>query len=107
MVINGKRYILTDKRRFYSAIILFFLIVSLFCFGGKALGKSKIQNNVSLVRYTVSKGDTLWDIAQKYRGNTEIRKYIKFIMKSNGLDNANIYEGAEILIPVQKICKLD
>lgn len=48
---------------------------------------------------TVRQGDTLWNIAAQYRGETEIREYIYQIKKLNNLDNATIYPGQKLDLP--------
>jgi LysM repeat protein len=48
----------------------------------------------------IQQGDTLWDIAQRYRGDTEIRKYLYEIKRINGLDTSEIYIGDMLKIPV-------
>ena len=47
---------------------------------------------------TVRQGDTLWNIAQAHRGNTEIRKYIYNLQKLNDI-GSNIVPGQELLLP--------
>ena len=48
----------------------------------------------------VSKGDTLWTIAQQYNSNKmNVRSYIDKIMKLNGLSTPIIQEGQQLLLP--------
>ncbi len=102
MVINGKVYVLKNKRRFYSFVISLFLIPSLLFFAGKAGGYTKNSaENIAYIQYMVTPGDTLWDIAMKYRENIEIRKFIKQIMQLNDMEDAYIYTGCVLNIPVE------
>lgn len=51
------------------------------------------------IDYTVSKGETLWSIAEEYKEkNEDIRQYIYEIKKLNNMKNSNIYENKIIKI---------
>lgn len=48
----------------------------------------------------VSKGDTLWMIAQEYNTNkANVRTYVDKLMKLNGLRNPIVQEGQQLLLP--------
>ncbi len=50
----------------------------------------------------VKEGDTLWDIAKCFNNkNKDVRKVVYIIKKFNGLNNAVIYPGQELKIPVE------
>ena len=52
---------------------------------------------------TVSYGDTLWDIASRYKPeDKEIRNYIYEICDYNDISAGGIYEGQELTIPVSE-----
>ena len=53
-------------------------------------------SNKSYFEYTVKKGDTLWEIAQKYLGNGTKYNEIKSL---NGLESDTIYVGQTLKIP--------
>lgn len=53
-------------------------------------------SNESYFKYTVKKGDTLWEIAQKYLGSGTKYKEIKSL---NGLESDTIYVGQTLKIP--------
>lgn len=47
----------------------------------------------------ISKGETLWSIAEEYKKpNQDIRDYIHQLEKLNNMDSAAIYEGQAITI---------
>lgn len=49
----------------------------------------------------VSYGETLWDIASKYKSEREdMRKYIYRIVELNTLDSSAIKEGQELKVPI-------
>jgi nucleoid-associated protein YgaU len=49
-------------------------------------------------QWTVHRGETLWEIASRNRGNTEIRRYIYQIQKLNGI-GTTIYPGQVLELP--------
>lgn len=52
------------------------------------------------IEYTVSDGDTLWEIAEGFTDDSEdVRNMIYEIRRINKLDSAEIYPGDVILIP--------
>ena len=100
MVINGKEYVLVHKGRFFAFILLIVALIFFICFSSKVIGSSGREEEETFVRYTVEPGDTLWDIASKYRGRTEIRRYVHKLMKTNEMVSADIFAGDVLLIPV-------
>jgi len=90
-----RRYYLRNKKRFAASIILAILIVFAFLYVTSAYGYKEISyDNVY-----VKKGDTLWDIAEKYKQSGDIREYIKEIKKINNLESDTIFEGDVLIIP--------
>ena len=56
---------------------------------------------LEVVRTIVKKGDTLWDIADRYDNNKmDLRKYIYIIEIYNNLDTATLQPGQRLNIPV-------
>ena len=100
MVINGRKYVLVHKGRFFVFILLMVGLIFFVFFSTKVIGSSGYEKEEMYIRYTVDSGDTLWDIASKYRENTEIRRYIYKLMKVNNMASADIFEGDVLLIPV-------
>lgn len=92
-----RRYILKNKRRFATVLILFSLIVfsaGLIVTAGAA---SNQENNYNI--FEVSHGDTLWEIALAHSNNSDIRAYIYEIKTINHLDGDDIYAGQELYLP--------
>jgi LysM repeat protein len=56
------------------------------------------------VEITVSAGDTLWNIAEKYENEHKLSKeeFIKWVIDVNQLPNEQIIAGEKIVIPVLK-----
>ncbi|HHW30520.1 MAG TPA: LysM peptidoglycan-binding domain-containing protein [Clostridiaceae bacterium] len=92
----NRRYILVNKRRFIVIVAMALMIISTLIFSASAQGFKEIN----YITVKIQKGDTLWSIAEKYGGNSDIRKYIFEIKKANNLLNSQIYEGDELKIPV-------
>ncbi|MDI9482361.1 MAG: LysM peptidoglycan-binding domain-containing protein [Bacillota bacterium] len=91
-----KRYRLKNRKKF--AAFLFCTALMLLYVGSVSL--SNAGNIMTEYRsVTVNHGDTLWEIAGKYRGGTEIREYIYKIKKMNNLDSALIYAGQTLNLP--------
>lgn len=57
---------------------------------------SKSSAPTTYIDYTVKRGDTLWDIAQKYLGDGN--RYIQ-IMYASGLTSTKIYPGQKLKVP--------
>ncbi|MFA5881367.1 MAG: LysM peptidoglycan-binding domain-containing protein [Eubacteriales bacterium] len=47
---------------------------------------------------TVCRGDTLWDIAKKYKGDKNIQMVIYNIMKDNKLETSGLHPGQQLII---------
>lgn len=90
-----KVYKLKNRKRFVTILLLFIILI---LFSGTvtvtARYKSPEYRSVS-----VRPGDTLWEIAERYSINSDIREYIYNIKKINGLDSATIYPGQKLYIP--------
>lgn len=51
----------------------------------------------------VSKGDSYWSIAQRYRSDGMLKnEYVNYIRKFNGADNDNLNAGQKIVVPIIK-----
>lgn len=51
------------------------------------------------VTYTVTYGDTLWEIAARHSGETDVRQVIAAIKRANNLQTATVHPGQELVIP--------
>ncbi|MCX4303777.1 MAG: LysM peptidoglycan-binding domain-containing protein [Clostridia bacterium] len=91
-----------NKKKFIKSILVTVFIVIMMCI---CISKAIASNKVELreITYTVSKGETLWSIAKKYKqNNQDVRDYIYKIEKLNNMDSATIYEGQTIKIIIYK-----
>ena len=51
---------------------------------------------------TIEHGDTLWSLAEQYRGKMSTQDWIAFVKKENHLFNQVLTTGETILIPIAK-----
>ena len=90
-----KRYVLKRKSRFFGfiAVILLFLLLSTYVSSVHANEKESYK----IIR--IETGDTLWNIAVRYKKRGDIRRYIHKLMEVNDLKDGTIYAGDQLLIP--------
>lgn len=97
-----KKLKIVNKNKFRRAICFILLIFIIVLFVAiSSYSNTKIKYKIDFV----SKGDTLWTIAEKeinsndyYKGK-DIRKAIYEIKKLNNLSNNNLLEGTALKIP--------
>lgn len=51
---------------------------------------------------TIESGDTLWSLAEQYRGKMSTHDWISLVKKENALRNDAIVVGQEIYLPVER-----
>jgi hypothetical protein len=80
-----------------------FSILSLMLIGS-FLYATKPINKEDYIEITVSTGDTLWELAEKYSGshNLSTHEFIEWVIDVNRLTNEQIIAGEKIVIPVLK-----
>ncbi|RAK23485.1 LysM domain-containing protein [Anoxybacillus vitaminiphilus] len=78
--------------------ILSLMLIGAFLYATKPVDKD------DYMEITVSAGDTLWELAEKYRGshNLSTHEFIEWVMDVNRLTNERIIAGEKIVIPVLK-----
>ena len=75
-------------------VILIFVGVNLTF--GETVSKNE---NVSYKEITISKGDTLWDISQKYKNDDEsIKDYVNKIIEFNNMKSDRINAGQKLIV---------
>ncbi len=82
--------------------ITMIIITVILIFAGVNLtfGETVSKNeNVSYKEITISKGDTLWDISQKYKNDDEsIKDYVNKIMEFNNMKSDRINAGQKLIV---------
>lgn len=94
---------IVNKKKFMRSTIVLTCLLILFIFGITcSYSKTKLEYKESYV----SKGETLWSIAENeintntYYKNKDIRNVISEIKRINNLNDGNLKIGQKILIPV-------
>ena len=84
------------RNRARALLILAFILVAL-C--SKSFAKSNKQQEAEIITYTISRGDTLWNIAQEYKSaDCSTKEYIKEVMELNSLSTNKIQEGQHLML---------
>ncbi len=58
------------------------------------------EGNTTYEQIEVQHGDSLWALAEKYRGNMPTQEWIKTVQIENNLDGEFIVAGRELTIPL-------
>lgn len=91
-----RKYSLKNKSRFSMVLVLTLLVGFTLVFTSTAYGEDKdIEKNIIEVRA----GDTLWSLAESFKGDNDIREYIYDIKASNNLKSSEIKAGMELIMP--------
>lgn len=90
-----KKYILKNKRRFFSIIFTLTLLLFTALFATNAYG----YKTPSYKEVTVRSGESLWSIAIKYNTKSDLRRYIYEIKKVNNMKTSDIYVGTQLKLP--------
>lgn len=60
----------------------------------------KTPDNLAYEQIQIEHGDTLWSLAEKYRGQMSSEQWIEIVMVENDLKDATIVAGKPIVIPI-------
>ncbi|MDR7869968.1 MAG: LysM peptidoglycan-binding domain-containing protein [Tissierellaceae bacterium] len=97
-----KKYRIVNRQRFY--FFMSFLLVMIFTTFFLVTNSKRVHSIVLNEDYRevrVSKGDTLWNIAEKNMPNKYDVRYLVYKLKEfNDLDTAYIYPGDTIKVPI-------
>jgi nucleoid-associated protein YgaU len=93
---NSARIKIKDEGRLKIFCFIVFFIAIMFT-QDKLLFSQNYSNTQAVV---VSRGDSLWNIASKYKNeNEDTRRFINKIQEINFLNTSELIEGQEIKIP--------
>lgn len=104
--INQRKKVRTYRklRKANITILLFFICAVLSFHTMRSFSDDKKAAEFQIKTYLVRSGDTLWDIAMKYKSPEEDpREYIYNLMQLNEMRSSEIYSGQslEIQIPME------
>lgn len=95
---SGKGVFVMKWLKQNSYVALFFA-ASIFIISYLFVTDEKIEHFENII---IEQGDTLWSLAERYRGKMSTHDWITFVKKENAMNNEAIVVGQEILIPVEK-----
>lgn len=83
---------------------LFITLGMILGLGTMALGAQREQSQeVYYEAVFIHSGDTLWQIAKKYKADNEkVEHMISEIMKINGMRSENILSGESLIVPMKR-----
>lgn len=82
-----------------NSYITVFFIFSLFVIIVVAITDEKVEQYEQVI---IEHGDTLWSLADQYRGKMSVQDWIAFVKKENHLANEKIIIGQQLKVPVDK-----
>ena len=98
-----KKYKITNKRKFISFLVVIFTMSIFMVF--LSVIDSKVYSSTyeeNYIKVKVVQGDTLWNIAINNMTNDyDVRKMVFEIIEFNQMEDANIYPGDLIKVPVK------
>lgn len=97
-----KKYKIVDKNRFFTFItlVLLLIIATTYILTTSLKAHTRVfQQKYQELR--VYPGDTLWDIALRYKpSNYDVRDMVYKIKKFNNMDTLYIFPGETIRVPI-------
>lgn len=93
---SGKKYKITNKAKFRRFIFLSAMFICILSFSSIKVYSKDIPEYDYI---SVKEGDTVWSIASNYSSN-DIRDMVQIIKTENNIENAAIYPGDIIKVPL-------
>jgi hypothetical protein len=79
------------------------LLIFVLCMGFAIIGVNKYDKEETIMKITITEGDTLWELANHHSANMSTDKWIKKVIKLNDLPSATIKKGDDLLLPAVRI----
>lgn len=92
----NRKYVLKNRSRFYVFIMLLTILLSCIFLVATVNGADTGETYTTVI---VEKGDTLWDLAEEYNKEGDIRQYIHRVEMANNITDSTIYEGEILRLP--------
>ncbi|MGM0379159.1 MAG: LysM peptidoglycan-binding domain-containing protein [Bacillota bacterium] len=95
-----KKFRIVNKTRFFlSSLLIFIFIILLFNFLIQ-FNQVSAANNIETIDIRVKKGDTVWEIAKKFKSkNEDTRKMVYLINEINDLNGRYLQVDETIKVP--------
>ena len=91
------------KRRITLFVLTLLLVLATALGLFKTDAKAADKNEITLYKYykciEISKGDSLWDFAEKYAPDDNVDKYISEVRHINNLTSDDIKVGYNLIVP--------
>ncbi|MDO4530696.1 MAG: LysM peptidoglycan-binding domain-containing protein [Bacillota bacterium] len=97
-----QRRVVRKSRKIRKNMFVMLTMALILCLGTLAMGgESSVQTETYYECVQVQKGDTIWEIAEKYKmEDMDTERMVDEIMEVNGLKHTNIRAGESIIVPV-------
>jgi hypothetical protein len=95
-----KRYKVTDHKKFKRFVFILFLAVLLVIATTLYTLTAYSFNETKYFEVPVRAGDTIWNIAKEHGTKSSLRKNVYDIIEFNQIDDAMIYPGQILKIPL-------
>lgn len=99
---NARKRQMRRRRGMLVAAILCMIITGGVAFGSLLVDAHNEKTSPATYQYyksiTIQPGDTLWTIAQEYKGTTDTDSYVKEIKQLNGMKNDCLKESQKLMI---------
>ncbi|MFY3792785.1 cell division suppressor protein YneA [Ureibacillus sp. MALMAid1270] len=82
-----------EKNSYVKVLLTAFLVIAGYIF-------ITDEGNTTYEQIQVQHGDSLWSLAEKYRGNMPTHEWIKAVKLENNLNGETIVAGRELTIPL-------
>ena len=89
----------TGRRTAFVITILFITLI-LWLLGAGLFNQDAVGNDEEMIQVVVEEGDNLWSICQRLGAKGDLRKAIYQVKLINNMDNANVYPGQVLWVPV-------
>lgn len=91
----------------FALVTLCVILICTFSFSAAATAghtqAAQRQTQTTYESVYVSGGDSLWSLAQQYRGTADTEQFVEQMKVLNGLDSDCIQAGAYLLVPVETV----
>lgn len=82
-----------------NSYIIVFAVFTCIVIGTLAITNGKIEQHEKVV---IAHGDTLWSLAEQYRGSMSVGQWIRYVQRTNDMYNDDIMVGQQLIIPIEK-----
>ena len=102
-IMGKKKYKIVNRFKFMRfIIILVSLVLIIILFFQKRNKAYSSLYEEQYIEIEITKGDTIWDIAREFMPKEyDIRKMVFEIKEINNMDNAKIYPGDSVKVPIK------